>query len=461
MAIIPLTAILSVKVRYLWLKSPTGSFYFKRRIPEDIQPYLGGKTFIQECLHTRDPKEAARKIARLVQKTNTAWAHLRSPTRPSSIEQAEQLPQEFEVGPTTPKPHVEALDPFLSQLSVKTRDDLHHVQTQGISVGAQDIDKHLSSTTAVAQGGMEFLASDCLDMYLRMRAHTPRARKTATFPFNYLIEHLGDRDIRKYRRADANEFVKHLLTGGHGKKPIATTTVQRYLNTLKAAWGLATKENELDLKNPWASLEIPKLGKDAQKRESFTVPAYRALMAAIDATGLDDLRCMIVLVAETGTRLGEIVGLAVSDCHLHAAVPYIDLKPHSGRSLKTDQSARKVPLTAKAHEAVKIAARLRGSSQYLFPRYTNDQECKSDSASATLLKWVRCRLKAAGIDATGLDIHSMRHGMRDLLREVHAPDSVADQLQGWKAQGMGARYGSGYSLERLREWLDKAVSLYS
>ena len=43
-------------------------------------------------------------------------------------------------------------------------------------------------------------------------------------------------------------------------------------------------------------------------------------------------------------RLGEAVGLLKSDIKLDAPIPYIELRPHSWRRLKTKGSERKIPL---------------------------------------------------------------------------------------------------------------------
>jgi integrase len=172
--------------------------------------------------------------------------------------------------------------------------------------------------------------------------------------------------------------------------------------------------------------------------------------------GHDQLRCILTLVAETGARLAEIVGLAADDVHLRAAVPYLEIREHSWRSLKTLGSSRKVPLTPRALAAVRAALRLADGSPFLFPAYTADNHCKADSASASLVKWVRGR---PGLTGTKLGNHSLRHGMEDLLRAVGCPDSVRDQITGHKTPGMGANYGSGYQLEQLADWLTKAAAL--
>ena len=47
--------------------------------------------------------------------------------------------------------------------------------------------------------------------------------------------------------------------------------------------------------------------------------------------------------------------------------------------------------------------------------------------------------------------------MRDRLRAVQFPSGITDQIGGWTTDGVGQRYGSGYPMSVLREWLVKAT----
>ena len=47
--------------------------------------------------------------------------------------------------------------------------------------------------------------------------------------------------------------------------------------------------------------------------------------------------------------------------------------------------------------------------------------------------------------------------MRDRLRSVQCPSDIADQIGGWTTEGVGRGYGSGYPLNVLNEWVEKAL----
>jgi integrase len=147
-------------------------------------------------------------------------------------------------------------------------------------------------------------------------------------------------------------------------------------------------------------------------------------------------------------RLSEAAGLLKTDLVLDGDVPYVFIKPHSWRPLKTVSSQRKVPLVGASYWA---ACRITEytSSEFCFPRYASKTKLKSNSASAALNKWIKT---IAGKDAV---IHGFRHSVRDRLREVNAPTDLVDQVGGWALQSIGQGYGDGYKLEQLHEWLSK------
>jgi integrase len=164
----------------------------------------------------------------------------------------------------------------------------------------------------------------------------------------------------------------------------------------------------------------------------------------------DNNRHLIALISDTGMRLSEAVGLVKTDIHLDVAIPYIDLKPHAWRSLKTATSIRQIPLVGASLWAARRAVS-DAKGQFLFPAYANREGCNANSASAGLNQWLRRRLP------TGCVIHSFRHSMRDRLRAVECDPTLIDEIGGWSRQSVGNGYGSGYPLEVKARWLSKLV----
>jgi len=138
----------------------------------------------------------------------------------------------------------------------------------------------------------------------------------------------------------------------------------------------------------------------------------------------------------------------LADLCLDEETPYIDLKPHPHRRLKTASSERKIPLVGMSLWAAK---RLREYSTglYCFPRYTNGERCNSNSASAAINKWIKT------VGGSNDVIHGLRHSFRDRLRAVEAPTDMIDQLGGWSLKSVGQGYGDGYELALLVKYLRK------
>ena len=174
-------------------------------------------------------------------------------------------------------------------------------------------------------------------------------------------------------------------------------------------------------------------------------------MAKIKAECLsldDDIRWLVAIIFDSGMRLSEAAGLMIDDLKLAEDIPYIDLKPHPHRRLKTASSERKIPLVGLSLWA---ARRLKQHSTglYCFSRYTNSERCNSNSASAAINKWIKT------VGGSNDVIHGLRHSFRDRLRAVEAPTDMIDQAGGWALKSVGQGYGDGYDLELLVKYLNK------
>ena len=140
---------------------------------------------------------------------------------------------------------------------------------------------------------------------------------------------------------------------------------------------------------------------------------------------------MVGLISDTGMRLGEAIGLPKQDIVLDGDVPYIDLKPHLWRRLKTSGSERQIPLVGSSLWAVQRLLDQQTDNPFAFPRYCNHGHHNTNSASAALNKWLK------GHAPEGRVIHSFRHSMRDRLRAIECPSDIIDRICGWITTGVG------------------------
>lgn len=80
-------------------------------------------------------------------------------------------------------------------------------------------------------------------------------------------------------------------------------------------------------------------------------------------------RWLLALISDTGMRLSEAVGLHVDDIIIDQSIPFIDLKPHPWRSLKTTGSQRQIPLIGTSYWAAERVKHY--NKRYAFSRYIN------------------------------------------------------------------------------------------
>ena len=55
----------------------------------------------------------------------------------------------------------------------------------------------------------------------------------------------------------------------------------------------------------------------------------------------------------------------------------------------------------------------------------------------------------------GCVVHSLRHVLRDRLRDTECPSEIIDALGGWSSPGLGVKYGSGYNLKIKKNWMEQ------
>ena len=361
-------------------------YYFQKIVPVDLQHHYKSKR-ISFSLRTRSKRRAEETSRAIESKLNAYWLNLRLST--CNLPGSHLLKSSSE-----PTPHSNA--PTLNE---------------------------------------------SLDVYIKLKG-TGRSEyfiTTARRNIDYVIKCLGCRPIDQYTSADAAKYRDWLV-----EKGLASSSVKRVFSSVKAIVNLAINELGVDSKNAFAGVYLASRG-DAKKRKPLSNDSLKHLQNACIETD-DDLRWLVAMISDTGMRLAEAAGLHVDDIVL-VDVPYVCVKPHSWRSLKTASSERKIPLVGASLWAAKRIKSM--SDSYCFPRYVDGIKCNSNSASAALNKWLKTATRQDVV------IHGLRHTFRDRLRAVEAPLDMIDQLGGWSLQSVGQGYGDGYTIEKLSEWMLK------
>ena len=360
-----------------------GVFYFSRRIPKDIRHQYEHDRFVM-CLRTKSRVIAGKSARAIAARLDEYWMSLRI----ADLNIPNMLPVNGQIAAETLITLQQALQNYHS-LKGTGKDDL-------------------------------FFRSS--ERFVR-----------------YVIEGLGDRPLDRYTSADAAAFRDQLF-----EKGLSSSSVKRTFASIRSIVNLSIKEYGLSCDNAFAQTFIPDRN-DVTKRLPIPIDRLRLIQETCRKTD-DDLRWLIALISDSGMRLAEAAGLLKADMKMDHDIPHVSLKPHAWRQLKTANSERVIPLVGTSLWAARRILECT-DSEFAFPRFTNTARCNSNSASATLNKWMRPFVP------DGCVIHSFRHSLRDRLRACECPSDIIDQIGGWATTSVGQGYGSGYPLANLHRWM--------
>ena len=363
-----------------------GVYHFVRRVPADVQQYYRSDR-VSISLRTKSPKAASRAAQSISQRLDDYWHGLR----------------------------LQKMDVPALHLLIVDKADME--------------DKSPTLLEAV-------------EMYLQLKANkdSPTFVRAAKRNSRYVVEALGNRPITAYASSDAAAFRDHLFAKG-----LSLGSVKRIFGSVRSIINLVMLEHGIEGNNAFAKTYMPDRNDTEDRQPIPQDKLIRLQQRCIKAD--DEKRWLLALISDTGMRLSEAVGLSKEDFVMDAKTPYISLKPHAWRRLKTKSSQRHIPLVG----AALLASRrlLQNDSSYAFPSYCDGNICKANSASASLNKWTK------GVIGNGYVVHGLRHSLRDRLRAVECPSDVVDAIGGWTTDGIGHSYGKGYGVEILAKWMCK------
>jgi integrase len=414
---------LVISVRHLKLKN--GVWWYQRRNPKDLREKLNLPVHVRQSLSTKDPSEAAAKAKTINASVEARWGRLRST-----------------LGDLGSAADCRTTSEAWAFLASQGEARLLHLLTP--------TERGETATLRETPFSAAPFLSEAVNLYLSQhpKGGDKRFAGNTRLAIEKVSEAVGDLRLTEYTRQHANKVRDQMLAS------LKTASVRRRFDSISAVFKAVVDEHGLKeagggrpLENPFSGVRILSLGHDSEKREEFTLEELKTVAAACRHLG-DDRRLIISLLLDTGARLGEIVGLRVSDVDIAAKVPHICIRPYLGRSLKTGSSERKVPLVGEALWAAQRAVIHKDFEGLLFPAYG---PAKANSASAALNKWVKEHL---GIPKT---MHGLRHSMKTRLRVAGVPEDIQNRIGGWTdGDSVSRGYGS-HPMELLREHLIKVV----
>ena len=283
--------------------------------------------------------------------------------------------------------------------------------------------------------------------YVAYKSDTPKAEKEITQRVERLrkdMQHIYGKQKLKYvslsdiSRQDANDLRDHLLTR------VSANSAVRMLGVVRTAINHAIVEHSLNIPNVFTNLRIKGAGASKLDR----LPLSDTQIVNLEAAYSNDTTAwaLFVCLRDTGCRVSEIAGLRVKDCDTDKEC--LIISPTPWRTLKTNNSQRSVPLSPEAIKALEEVSQGKDPEAPLFPQYAKERG--GDNCSAMLMK----RLRTIITDQK-LTMHSLRHRMKDKLRNTGCPEAISMAILGHGSNTVAANYGSGYALGVMRAHMEK------
>ena len=146
------------------------------------------------------------------------------------------------------------------------------------------------------------------------------------------VEALGNKPITSYSSSGAATFRDYLFDKG-----LALGSVKRIFGSVRSMINLVMLEHGIEGSNGFAMTYMPDRD-DGQDRQPILQDQLIKLQQACMRED-DEMRWLLALISDTGIRLAEAAGLH-KDAIIFNTLPYIDLKPHSWRRLKTKEQCK-------------------------------------------------------------------------------------------------------------------------
>lgn len=256
-----------------------------------------------------------------------------------------------------------------------------------------------------------------------MRPATLRVIDTQIIAFDRFLKTRGDPTLDKVKRIDADAYL-----AAEAERGCATTYLSRQVWVLERLWRGAI-ERGVASQNPFA-------GRSFDRTTKYEVPYVTpAQLEAIVAAVRPYHRDIVAVVAATGMRIGEAIGLAWKDCDLDTDKPQI-LVSRQGPDralLKTPAARRSIPLSKAAADVLR---RLKTSAPDDVERVFPDNDTR---------QYILRSLHDACVKAKSprLRLHDLRHVFASHLVQAGVPMSTVARLLGHADGGalVAKRYG--------------------
>ena len=274
---------------------------------------------------------------------------------------------------------------------------------------------------------------------------TPGTMRDAKSSCKEIAEILGDLDLKTHTREDMKKLREKLFEGRKA------STVKKILTRLSTVMKWAVN-NDYIAKALTEGLK-PTKGADSS-REAFSQDQVKALMAHAKTLPVDAWqRWALSLGVITGTRIEELRQLTKADVKQVGDVWVIDINRNDGKTAKTKNALRVIPLTDGAYgfDLKAFLEFVQGADSRLF--------VLGAGRFSELLNGLIRDVLSVKADRTQT-FHSLRHSLAGALKAAEIPVGTAESILGHASGSISYDlYGAGSAVEvgRMAEALKTAL----
>lgn len=483
-----------------WKHPETGSYYFRKAVPDDLRPLIG-KREEKRSLRTKDPAVAKQRHTEVAAEVERAWRAYRAKPEPLSQREITALAgliyNEWVGGKLTEEPGGPSTWSHVLRLNRQAReagkleqwvgpvvDEL--LLRQGIRTDAHSRDRLIDAVDKAFTQAAEQLRRNAEGDYRpdpeasrfpewEGKASAPGTASTKEQSLTALIEgwwqeakatgitgsthesyrntmtklvaFLGHDDARRVTSADIIRFKDMRLAEINPRtgKPISPKTVKDSdLAGLKAVFSWAVRNQKMP-DNPAAGITIKVRKLPRLRSKGFTDAEAQAILhaAASHKRGQERPKTAAAkrwvpwLCAYTGARVGEIVQLRRQDIRCEEGRWIMTITPEAG-TVK-DKQAREVPLHDHLVEQGFADFVTAASEGYLFlyPSSDGDVLGPLQGVKNRLTEFVREVVSDKNVAPN----HGWRHRFKSVGHEVGVAERVLDAICGHAPRSVGASYG--------------------